>query len=121
MAAFCLKGKESLLNFPHIVSVIPRPLSAMPRDIRAAAVDLRDVDSKRMSRSSSTWLPSSEERKKSGDEVARMEDSKEGKDIWDELGDLTDFTRTLALFFLEFYQLDESEKIEKQLETTIIK
>ena len=84
-------------------------------------MDLRDVDSERISCSSSTSLPSSEEEKKSGDGVARIEDSKEGKHIWDELGDLTNFTPTLAVFFLEFYQLDESEKIEKQLETTIIK
>ena len=95
VAAFCLKGNKSLLNFPHLADVMPRPLSAMPRDIRAAAAaaaaaaDLPEVDCERMSRSTFSSSPSSEgEEKKWEDRGARIEDVEEGKDIWDELGDL---------------------------------
>ena len=93
VAAFCLKGKKSLLNFPHLADVMPRPLSTMPTDIRAAAaaaaaMDLPEDDSGQMCHRSYASEPYSGEEGKSGDRGAIMGDSEEGKEIWDELGEL---------------------------------
>ena len=94
VAAFCLNGKKSLLNFPHLADVMPRPLSSMPRDIReaaaaAAAMDFPEDNSKRMCPRSYSSEPSpGKEKDKPDDRDAPMGDSEEEKEIWDELGDL---------------------------------
>ncbi|XP_074591887.1 ethylene-responsive transcription factor ERF039-like [Curcuma longa] len=37
VAALAIKGQEALLNFPHLAADLPRPASASPKDIQAAA------------------------------------------------------------------------------------
>lgn len=37
VAALSIKGNSAILNFPHLVDSLPRPLSLAPRDIQAAA------------------------------------------------------------------------------------
>lgn len=37
VAAYCLKGRKALLNFPDEVEHLPRPSSSTPREIQAAA------------------------------------------------------------------------------------
>lgn len=37
VAAYCLKGRKALLNFPDEIELLPRPSSCAPRDIQAAA------------------------------------------------------------------------------------
>ncbi|KAG6497912.1 ethylene-responsive transcription factor ERF039-like [Zingiber officinale] len=37
VAALAIKGQEARLNFPHLAAELPRPASASPKDIQAAA------------------------------------------------------------------------------------
>lgn len=37
VAALSIKGKNAVLNFPHLASTLPRPATLLPRDIQAAA------------------------------------------------------------------------------------
>ncbi|KAM7254473.1 hypothetical protein ACFE04_003853 [Oxalis oulophora] len=37
VAALCIKNDSTLLNFPHLENLLPRPISSLPRDIQAAA------------------------------------------------------------------------------------
>lgn len=37
VAALSIKGKSAILNFPHIASLLPKPLTCSPRDIQTAA------------------------------------------------------------------------------------
>ncbi|KAJ8616361.1 hypothetical protein MRB53_035733 [Persea americana] len=37
VAAYCLKGRKALLNFPDEAELLPRPSTSMARDIQAAA------------------------------------------------------------------------------------
>ncbi|KAL5989389.1 hypothetical protein ACLOJK_010279 [Asimina triloba] len=37
VAAYCLKGRKALLNFPDEADMLPRPSTCMARDIQAAA------------------------------------------------------------------------------------
>ncbi|XP_077226926.1 integrase-type DNA-binding superfamily protein [Tasmannia lanceolata] len=37
VAAYCLKGRKALLNFPDEAELLPRPSTCMARDIQAAA------------------------------------------------------------------------------------
>lgn len=37
VAAYCLKGRKALLNFPDEADLLPRPSTSMARDIQAAA------------------------------------------------------------------------------------
>ncbi|CAM8975744.1 unnamed protein product [Rhodiola kirilowii] len=37
VAALSIKGKNAILNFPELVSSLPRPASSSPRDVQAAA------------------------------------------------------------------------------------
>ncbi|XP_060206607.1 ethylene-responsive transcription factor TINY-like [Lycium barbarum] len=37
VAALTIKGNSAILNFPHLVNLLPRPVSTSPRDVQAAA------------------------------------------------------------------------------------
>lgn len=37
VAAYCLKGRKAMLNFPEEAELLPRPSTCMARDIQAAA------------------------------------------------------------------------------------
>eukprot|EP01018_Ginkgo_biloba_P023066 Gb_08031 [translate_table: standard] len=39
VAAYSLKGKSALLNFPDLVNTLPRPISMSPRHIKSAAAE----------------------------------------------------------------------------------
>ncbi|XP_028789544.1 ethylene-responsive transcription factor ERF036-like [Neltuma alba] len=39
VAALSIKGESAVLNFPHIASLLPRPVTFAPRDIQAAAAE----------------------------------------------------------------------------------
>ncbi|KAK1437561.1 hypothetical protein QVD17_03355 [Tagetes erecta] len=39
VAALSIKGSSAILNFPELKGVLPRPVSCMPRDIQAAALE----------------------------------------------------------------------------------
>ncbi|CAA6672980.1 unnamed protein product [Spirodela intermedia] len=77
VAALCLKGRKALLNFPHLADVLPRPSSAMPRDIQAAAA-LAAATAAVAGDGALTMSPSS-----SSGEIMSGEE-----DIWGEIGDL---------------------------------
>lgn len=56
VAAVSIKGNSAILNFPHLIDSLPRPLSKSPRDIQAAAAlaaSMRDPPSSSSSVSSS--------------------------------------------------------------------
>ncbi|MBA0758141.1 hypothetical protein Gotri_021163 [Gossypium trilobum] len=38
VATLSIKGEFTILNFPHLVILLPQPVSLMPRDIQVAAV-----------------------------------------------------------------------------------
>ncbi|CAI0409618.1 unnamed protein product [Linum tenue] len=51
VAALCIKGSSAILNFPDLVSSLPRPASVAPRDVQAAATKaalMDEFDGKRM-------------------------------------------------------------------------
>ncbi|KAE8656981.1 Dehydration-responsive element-binding protein 3 [Hibiscus syriacus] len=60
VAALIIKGEAAILNFPDLVDSLPRPVSLLPRDIRAAAVKAASmVNSNTLSSSSSSSSSSS--------------------------------------------------------------
>ncbi|WMV22359.1 hypothetical protein MTR67_015744 [Solanum verrucosum] len=57
VAAVSIKGNSAILNFPHLIDSLPRPLSNSPRDVQAAAAkaaSMRDPPSSASSSSSSS-------------------------------------------------------------------
>ncbi|CAL1386384.1 unnamed protein product [Linum trigynum] len=44
VAALCIKGSSAILNFPDLVSSLPRPASVAPRDVQAAAAKAALMD-----------------------------------------------------------------------------
>ncbi|XP_055827103.1 ethylene-responsive transcription factor TINY-like [Solanum dulcamara] len=62
VAAVTIKGNAAILNFPHLIDSLPRPLSNSPRDVQAAAAkaaSMRDPPSSSSSSSSSSSPSSS--------------------------------------------------------------
>ncbi|PNX87195.1 dehydration-responsive element-binding protein 3-like [Trifolium pratense] len=57
-AALCVKGKTAILNFPHLASSLPKPVSLAPRDVQAAATKAAQMDIKLESPSSSSSFTS---------------------------------------------------------------
>lgn len=43
VAALAIKGQSAFLNFPHLAHKLPRPASAAPKDIQAAAAKAADL------------------------------------------------------------------------------
>ncbi|CAN4100140.1 unnamed protein product [Withania somnifera] len=44
VAALSIKKDSSILNFPHLVDLLPRPISLSPRDVQAAAAKAAAMD-----------------------------------------------------------------------------
>ncbi|KAF7819777.1 ethylene-responsive transcription factor TINY-like [Senna tora] len=44
VAALTIKGTSAILNFPHLAASLPRPASASPRDVQAAAAKAASMD-----------------------------------------------------------------------------
>ncbi|KAK4349917.1 hypothetical protein RND71_029230 [Anisodus tanguticus] len=54
VAAVSIKGNSAILNFPHLIDSLPRPVSNSPRDVQAAAAKAASMDSFACISSSST-------------------------------------------------------------------
>ncbi|KAL3343744.1 hypothetical protein AABB24_027326 [Solanum stoloniferum] len=54
VAAVSIKGNSAILNFPHLIDSLPRPLSNSPRDVQAAAAKAASMRNPSSSSSSST-------------------------------------------------------------------
>ncbi|MCD7452168.1 hypothetical protein HAX54_015280 [Datura stramonium] len=57
VAAVSIKGNSAIINFPHLIDSLPRPVSNSPRDVQAAAAkaaSMRDPSSSLSSSSSSS-------------------------------------------------------------------
>ncbi|XP_009776195.2 ethylene-responsive transcription factor TINY-like [Nicotiana sylvestris] len=44
VAALSIKKNSSILNFPHLVNSLPRPISLSPRDVQAAAAKAASME-----------------------------------------------------------------------------
>ncbi|EPS58378.1 hypothetical protein M569_16436, partial [Genlisea aurea] len=44
VASLSIKGSNAVLNFPELSSVLPRPVSLRPHDVRAAAIEFASRD-----------------------------------------------------------------------------
>lgn len=44
VAALSIKGSSAILNFPELISLLPRPISLSPRDVQAAALKAAQMD-----------------------------------------------------------------------------
>ncbi|KAJ8431870.1 hypothetical protein Cgig2_023514 [Carnegiea gigantea] len=54
VAAITIKGSSAVLNFPHLSHLLPRPVSAAPRDVQLAAAQAAAVDFDSLNNSSSS-------------------------------------------------------------------
>ena len=95
VAALCLKGRKALLNFPLLADVLPRPSSAMPRDIQAAsaaaaAMEIPGMETEGISSISYQSSCSEEDEEKFLGKRGEIMEEEEGKDFWGEIGDLPD-------------------------------
>lgn len=59
VAAVSIKGNSAILNFPHLIDSLPRPLSNSPRDVQAAAAKAASMRDPPSSSSSSSFSSSS--------------------------------------------------------------
>jgi EREBP-like factor len=80
VAAWCLKGRKALLNFPETVHLLPHPLTTNPKDIQAAAIAAAKFD-KLPSTSSSSFNSTMEEEEEMMVELEEEEEAK-GNDFW---------------------------------------
>ncbi|GAA0162948.1 DNA-binding transcription factor [Lithospermum erythrorhizon] len=44
VAALAIKGSSAILNFPHLVHSLPRPVTCSPRDVQAAAIKAANME-----------------------------------------------------------------------------
>jgi len=58
VAAITIKGSSAVLNFPHLSPLLPRPVSAAPRDVQLAAAQAAAMDFDSVNNSSAPSSPS---------------------------------------------------------------
>ncbi|CAN4086854.1 unnamed protein product [Withania somnifera] len=109
-AAVSIKGNSAILNFPHLINSLPRPVSNAPRDVQAAAAkaaSMSDPLSSSFTSSTTTTtsagsedlceiieLPNLEEMSEDPETEWRLSDSVEGllySPWWASSSDSTDF------------------------------
>uniref|UniRef100_M1BDC4 AP2 domain-containing transcription factor 2 n=2 Tax=Solanum tuberosum TaxID=4113 RepID=M1BDC4_SOLTU len=54
VAALSIKKDPSILNFPHLIDSLPRPISLSPRDVQAAAAEAAAMEDPNLVSSSSS-------------------------------------------------------------------
>ncbi|KAE8659529.1 ERF043 protein [Hibiscus syriacus] len=81
VAALAIKGEAAILNFPDLVDSLPRPVSLLPRDIRAAAVKAASMVNSNTQSSSSSSSSSSVSESSSPSESNASEEPEELSEI----------------------------------------